>query len=99
LRLNWKIMLHHLNIFLGFMASFLSGCGITRTSGPVECMYGVPQEILERNSARARVKVEPAPEADSIPQPAPAQKDTVQQEEIPVPDIPVCKYGPPGGDW
>ena len=81
------------------MASILSGCSshrhVIREPQPVK--YGVPQEILD--------KQKPVVVFDTIPQ---AETDTINKadEEFtfdeplpPVPDIPVCKYGPPGGNW
>ncbi len=74
------------------MAALFSGC---HSHKRVVCKYGVPQEILDRRKEELRkrdsVATVPQEPVEIMPQ------DTIP--EPPLPDIPVCKYGPPGGDW
>ena len=87
-----KKVLVYINVILGSMAALFSGC---HSHKPVVCKYGVPQEILDRRKDEARRR-------DSVVIVPPEQVEIIQQDTVPeppVPDIPVCKYGPPGGDW
>ena len=84
-----------LNIILGIMAALFSGCHSPKR---VTCKYGVPQEVLERRE-KARLDSIAAEHARLEAAKA-TQQDSVKEEDLPpVPDIPVCKYGAPGGDW
>ncbi len=93
-----RAIINTFNLLLGLMAAFFSGCHSPRhiKAKPIECMYGGPVEIFEERSAKQMEQAkDTVPANDSVP----TQQNDDNKQEIPVPDIPVCKYGAPGGDW
>lgn len=88
-------MRKYINIILGFMAALLAGGSWLRAQQPIEVKYGVPDELLEkRGQYLDTTKVVII--NDSVPK----QEPTIEEDTLPpVPDIPMCKYGPPGGNW
>jgi len=87
-------MRYTLNLILGIMAALFAGCH-TQRQRPAPVKYG-PFPGPEPQEQR----IEPAKpqQADTVPM---QPQDTVApQQELPKePDMPLCKYGPPGGNW
>jgi len=89
-----KHVFYSINLILAIMAGLFAGC---RSKRAVSCKYGPPPERYAQKKNTEEVK-KPTIEFvnDTL---APQPQDTVPQDLPPVPDIPVCKYGPPGGEW
>ncbi|MBO4665412.1 MAG: hypothetical protein J5612_00910 [Paludibacteraceae bacterium] len=83
------------------MAALLAG-ELLRAQEPVQVMYGVPPELQDNLGAYSS-----APQDTVIVKDTVAPNDTivetlpiVEEDTLPpVPDVPMCKYGPPGGNW
>ena len=76
------------------MAALLSGCHTKR----VTCQYGAPQKQIEKQEAEIQRQKEEE-ELQRVEQLRIQDSIRAAQDLPPVPDIPVCKYGPPGGNW
>ena len=76
------------------MAALLSGCHTKR----VTCKYGAPQKQIEKQEAEIQRQKEEE-ELQRLEQQRLQDSIRAAQDLPPVPDIPVCKYGPPGGNW
>jgi NurA-like 5'-3' nuclease len=88
----FKSFVVKLNIMLGIMAALLSGCHSKR----VTCKYGAPPRKFEKQEAELQKQKD---EEELLRLEQLRIQDSIRAaEEAPVPDIPVCKYGPPGGN-